>query len=281
MRRAILERVASLPPMPASLARLAQRLGDPEISLLELSAEIQYDPGLTATVLRLANSAAFGLPRVVHSLQEAVVRLGTRRIFQLAVAAHLQGVLGEAVSGYGLREGELWRHALAVALVSERLALQRSGVAADVAFTAGLLHDVGKLVLGAFVAGETAALKEAQGEGFDAAEQEVLGMDHAEVGAEIMAHWNLPAELVAPARYHHRPGAAEGSRRLVDVVHVADTVCLMAGIGAGREGLHYVPSRESVARLGLTVGKIEALVSEVLGGLAAMEELLEPRNGGP
>ena len=281
MRRAILEQVASLPPMPASVARLTQRLGDPEISLAELSAEIQYDPGLTATVLRLANSVVFGLPRAVHSLQEAVVRWGTRRVFQLAVAAQLQGVLGTAVKGYGLPQGERWRHAVAVALVSERLALQEGGVAADVAFTAGLLHDAGKLVLGAFVAEEAAALGEAQARGFDVAEQEVLGMDHAEVGAQIMAHWNLPAELVAAARYHHRPEAAEGLQRLVDVVHVADTVCLMEGIGAGRDGLHYVPSREAVVRLGLTVRKVEALVSEVLGGLTAIEELLEPRNGGP
>lgn len=280
MREAILARVASLPPMPATAARLARRLGDPEVPLAELVEEIRYDPGLTATMLRLANSVAFGLPRAVRSAQEALVRLGTKRVFQLAVASTFREVLGAAVNGYALPPGELWRHAVAVALVSERLALQGGGVPLEVAFTAGLLHDVGKIVLGSFVAGEFPALEEMQGEGFDLAEQEVLGVDHAEAGAEIMTRWDLPSELVETARYHHRPDAAEQWLLLVDVVHVADAVCLMQGIGAGRDGLHYVPSRKAVARLGLTVGKVEVLVSEVLGGLSALEELLQPTNGG-
>lgn len=280
MRSAILARAASLPPVPATAVRLARHLGDPEIALAELAQEIRYDPGVTATVLRLANSVVFGLPRAVCSLQEALVRLGTRRIFQLAVAAALRDVLGVAVCGYGLRPGDLWRHAVAVALVSERLALQQGDGAPEVAFTAGLLHDVGKLVLEIFVAGEFEALEDARVKGFDVAEQEILGMDHAEVGAEIMVHWDLPAELVAATRYHHRPEAEVEYQLLVDVVHVADTVCLMEGIGVGRDGLRYVPSREAVARLGLTVTKVETLVSEVLGCLGPIEELLAPGNGG-
>ena len=133
-------------------------------------------------------------------------------------------------------------------------------------FTAALLHDVGKLILGKFVKEDinTIELKASEGISFEAAEHEVLGTDHAEIGAHILKNWSIPQEIVDAVRWHHDPDSAEKSSILIDVVHVADVLCLMIGIGVGREGLQYEPSPAASERIGLTSNHPEMIASQTL-----------------
>jgi putative nucleotidyltransferase with HDIG domain len=138
--------------------------------------------------------------------------------------------------------------------------------AAEEIFTAALLHDVGKIILGQFVQDDYAKIEMAldQGLAFETAESIVLGTNHAEIGAQILSKWSIPEDIVYAVRWHHEPEKAEGSNPMLDVVHVANMLCLMIGIGVGREGLSYRPSPVVTARLGISTAHLEKVASQTL-----------------
>jgi putative nucleotidyltransferase with HDIG domain len=147
------------------------------------------------------------------------------------------------IKGYDLGPKQLWEHSLATALTAAEVA-KHLGVRdpAD-AFTAGLLHDLGKVVLGNFIdvdLNEIMGLVRSEEVSFDEAERAVLGMDHAEVAAILLHNWKLPQEIVDAVRWHHRPALWEGEDdTLVSIVHLADVLCMDIGFGVGNDGLKY------------------------------------------
>ena len=151
------------------------------------------------------------------------------------------------------------------------------GVAApNYVFTAGLLHDVGKIVLGTFVEVDPApilGLAFDQGLSFEEAEREVLGIDHAEVGAALLEHWGLPGPIAEAVRCHHHPAKVNGDPLVADLVHVADVLALMAGLGTGSDGLHYRPAAESLERLEVTNLVAETATCRMLGRLEELRGL--------
>ena len=168
---------------------------------------MRHDPGLAANVLRLANSAFFGIPSQVTSLKQAIVLLGVKRFYNIAVAACMNKKMDPAVEGYGLSPGELWLHSIAVSTTAEALAKSRKFDEANDFFTPALLHDLGKLVLGKFVKAEQSKIDSlvAKGVPFVFAEKEVLKWDHAEIGALILSNWSFPDDLINAVRWHHNP----------------------------------------------------------------------------
>ena len=145
----------------------------------------------------------------------------------------------------------------------------------DDIFTAALLHDVGKMVLGQFIDDDYAALEAAAGStvSFEIAEKEVLGTDHAEVGARILEQWSLPEALVHAVRWHHNPEKSEEVHPSTDIVHVANMLCLMLGIGVGREGLQYQPSPVVTRRLGLKPFHLEKLASQTIQTMGDLADI--------
>jgi len=271
IRDEALARVRSFPAVPGTAARCLRLLRDPRSSAADVERAMRFDPGFTANVLRMANSAYFGYPRKIGSVRQAVVRLGWDRVYQLVLASCVNGMMSEAVPGYDLEPGELWRHAVGVAVSTEYLMKKLNVSVIEEAFTAGLLHDVGKLVMGSFVEADFSAIDDLVSErkiSFATAEREILGINHAEIGASILEKWALPEDLVDVVRWHHEPGLAPEANMLVDAVHVSDVLCLMLGIGTGREGLTYDPDPAVMARLGLRVAELESIASYVLQDLA-------------
>jgi putative nucleotidyltransferase with HDIG domain len=270
-RNAILARVKTVPSLPSVVIKLRQYLNDPEVSFDQLARVIEYDPGLTANVLQLANSAYFGWSGTIKTVKEAITRLGTNRVFQMVLCMSVAPLVRKPVKGYDTDSEGLWRHSIATAICAEKLieALELEGL--EEAFTAGLLHDMGKIVLGTFVEVDDEPIKEimaADGLAFNEAEQMVLGIDHAEVAAELLGSWKLPAEVVAAARWHHQPHRAEEQhRRLVDLIHVADVLCINFGWGGGSDSLKYRLDESASERLGLDVSTAELVGSQVLIGL--------------
>lgn len=270
----VIARVDTLPPLPVSIQRLVKVACNPASTLDEVVDAIRYDPSVTAEVLRLCNSAYFGLPRKVDSLERATCLLGTVRVFQLVVAASLRSVLHRPLAGYGLSAGGLWAHSAAVALAAELFAKRTSSPSRGLPFTAGLLHDIGKVVLDQFVRVEYAQiLRRVQAEQitFNEAERQVLGYTHAEVGALLAERWQLPPAIVSSIRHHHEPPTPPAPDGVVDVVHLADAVCLMLGVGTGDDGLSYRLDPAVLARHALSATEVEALGAQAIVELKVVQ----------
>ncbi|MDJ0808631.1 MAG: HDOD domain-containing protein [Desulfobacterales bacterium] len=262
----IMDKVDAFPSIPGSAVRLLELVDQADAPIDEIEEVLRLDPGLTANVLKLTNSAFFGLPAKVGSVKRAVMLLGLNKLKQLIMASCVNAVMDKDIPGYDLPAGELWRHSIAVSVAAEGLVRELNLDSGDDIFTAALLHDVGKLVLGQFIDEDYAALAAAAGNSvsFEIAEKEVLGTDHAEVGARILEHWALPDALVHAVRWHHNPENAEEVHPSTDIVHVANMLCLMLGIGVGREGLQYQPSPVVTRRLGLKPFHLEKLASQTI-----------------
>lgn len=276
-RGEILDQVQAFPSIPAAAGKLLKLLDDPETTAAQVEEILKLDPGLTANILRLTNSAYFGLSQQVGSIRQAVVLLGWKRLGSLVLTSCMDAVLNKPVAGYDLDDGDMWRHALAVSAAAEGLSKILNIRNADEVFTAALLHDVGKLVLGRFVADDIDELENMPGpeQPFNDLEQELLGADHAEVGARILEGWSLPDRIVAAVRYHHDPDRAPQHDTLIDVVHLANVLCLSIGLGVGREGLQYQASSGAIKRLGLTALQMEQVASQTLQWVNELSDVVD------
>ncbi|MBL0714172.1 MAG: HDOD domain-containing protein [Desulfosarcina sp.] len=262
----IMEKVDVFPSIPGSAIRLLELVDQVDAPIQEIEEVLRMDPGLTANVLKLTNSSYFGLPTKIGSVKRALMLLGLKKVKQLIMASCVGAVMDRDIPGYNLSAGELWRHSIAVSVAAEGLVCELGLKSDDDIFTAALLHDVGKLVLGQFIDDDYAALEAAAGNtvSFELAEKEVLGTDHAEVGARILKQWSFPEALVHVVRWHHNPEMAEAIHQTTDIVHVANMLCLMMGIGVGREGLQYQPSPVVTRRLGIKPFHLEKLASQTI-----------------
>jgi len=265
-KREIISKMKSFPSMSGIAAKVLKLLDDPESSTGQVEQLLRQDPSLTANLLKLTNSAYFGIPSKVGSVRHAIAMIGWKRLSRLVVAACVSTITDRQIPGYDLPPGVLWQHSVAVSVTAEGLMRELKIVESDEIFTAALLHDLGKLILGGFVEKELKEIEEvaARGVPFQMAEQEVLGTDHAEIGALMLESWSFPPELVSAVRWHHDPNSAPETSSMTDIVHVANVLCLMIGIGIGVEGLHYEPSVLATKRLGIKATQLELIASQTL-----------------
>ncbi|WP_243368504.1 HDOD domain-containing protein [Fundidesulfovibrio soli] len=279
LRDQIISRMEQLPQMPAPVMRIMAYLSKPDADLGELATAIEYDPGLTVNVLRMANSSFFGGAGGITTVRDALFRLGTRRVVQLVIASGVAPRTQPAVAGYKLNEGELLRHSIAVGTGAEVLARELGLRAPDYTFTAGLLCTIGKIVLGKFLevdADQLLALSYNENIPFEEAERRLLGIDHAELGAMMLRRWELPAPIVNCVRWYLDPAAAPAEERddALDLIHVGHVMATMAGIGQGLEGMRSTVCQECFDRLKLTQDAMIASMAQVVNALAEIEVIL-------
>ena len=279
VRNNILAKVRTVPSMPSVVIKLRQYLSDPDVSFDELAKVIEFDPGLTVNLLQLANSAYFGWSGCIKTVKEAITRLGTNRIFQMVLCMSVAPLVRKPVKGYDMESNGLWKHSIATAICAEQLARNLKMENSEEAFTAGLLHDMGKILLGTFVEIDDEPIKnlvETEGMSFNEAEQKVLGIDHAEAAAELLRYWKLPEKVVASARWHHDPAEApEEHRRIVDLIHVADSICIRKGFGTGSDGVSYRHDELADRRLGLGFEIEEEVTNLVAEGLEDLKGMFQ------
>jgi len=247
----IVQKVSRFPNMPQAGTKLMSLIKEKDVSAREIEKILRHDPGLAATVLRLANSAYFGIPAKVSTLKQAIVLLGVKRFAQIAVGACVSQTMDKAVEGYGLSPGQLWLHSIAVATFAEALAKNRKLAETDDFFVPALLHDLGKLVLGEFVKAEQRRIKDLLDTGvpFVIAEKEILGTDHAEIAALILSNWQFPAELIGAVRWHHYPEGTKNSNLLPEIVYLADLLCQFNGGRDATKRQNSAPSASVLDRL--------------------------------
>lgn len=234
-----IDRVTTLPPAPVVLPRLLQLLGQPEVDSQRVVEVLICDPSLTAAVLRLCNSVCFAASEPVSDLLEAVLRVGFDRVYELVVVVVGARSMRRAQPGYGIDEGELWKHSVATALAARTMA-REVGAGASVVFTAAILHDLGKIVLAHALEQSYARLiREIQVNQASLLESEatVLGVQHAEIGGRLLARWNFPDDLVAAVWNHHNPAAAIGHEQATSLVHLGNLVAHFMGFGYGHQAL--------------------------------------------
>jgi putative nucleotidyltransferase with HDIG domain len=184
----ILRSLKNLPPFPMVAQRALLLVNKTEVSIQELVDVVKFDPAITANILRIANSAYFGLRREIHSLNQALLLLGTQELLKIIIASGATRLFGNAAPGYFSERQGLWRHSVSCALMADLLARELTLAERNMSFTAGILHDIGKIVLSLFVDQKFAQIMEVvevQGEPFHRAEKIVLGVDHAEIGGEM------------------------------------------------------------------------------------------------
>jgi putative nucleotidyltransferase with HDIG domain len=261
----ILSKVKAFPTMPEAGARMLSLLEEPDTEISEIEEILRYDPGLTANILKLANSAYFGIPSKIGSLKQAVVVLGFKRLVQLVVASCVSAVMDKSVPGYDLPPGDLWRHSIAVSIAAEALVKDKKKKISQDVFTPALLHDIGKLVLGAYVKEELEAIQSiaAKGVPFVVAENMILGTDHAEIGAQILTHWSFPKEVVHAVRWHHDPDSPETVNLQMDIVYLANLLCQTSTIGDGAGGQSVELSPAVIERLGVQLDQFEEISVEI------------------
>ena len=194
----------------------------------------------------------------------------------MVIAACVSAIMDKPVPGYDLPPGELWRHSIAVSVAAEGLVKELKVDAAEEIFTAALLHDVGKLVLGEFVKDDFEQIETAVSQGitFETAETIVLGTNHADTGAQILTNWSLPVEIVNAVRWHHAPESADRTSSMIDIVHVANFTSMLIGVGIGRDGLQHQPSVEVTERLGLEPYHLEKVASQTMQWVTELSEVL-------
>ncbi len=273
----ILQSVTQLPPFPAVLLRILQLLKDPKTSVRDIVEVMQYDQAITANVLMVCNSAYFGLRCPVSSIRDAVVRMGFNQLLEIILGRGSAYLFHRAYQGYDLEAGELWRHSVACALLSQDLATRLSKEENPLQFTAALLHDIGKVILSEFVKDHFQEIKRLVHEGnlsFNEAEKKVLGIDHAELGAKISEQWKFPPAITAGIHYHHTPLSAPVGSDLPSLLYLCDLIALMTGIGGGADGLSYHAHKEIIKQYGLKGKDLEQIINRLQDRMHGVEVIL-------
>jgi putative nucleotidyltransferase with HDIG domain len=227
---AISQAAAHLDPLPTSTTRLAVLASAAVPELAAIVEVVQFDQSLTATLLRAANSSWSGSREKITTVKDAVVRLGTGPVLTLALGVQVRSRLNNAIPEYGLDEGELWSHSVSASLAAETLTRFTKRRLPPETATVALLHDIGKLVLSRFfdpadLRAVTAALS--LGVTRIQTEREILGVDHAELGALIAQLWDLPETIVQGIAHHHDPARADTPAAYA--VHLSDVVAKKVG----------------------------------------------------
>ncbi|NTV52359.1 MAG: HDOD domain-containing protein [Candidatus Firestonebacteria bacterium] len=276
-----LSEISNLKPLPLSAVRLAELSANRSSEIEEFTHVIKYDQALTAQVLRWANSAWSQSQSNIYDLQTAIVRLGTGTLLKLVLSHHLMDPLSKPCPGYQLMENELWHHSVGAALVVEHLPNFVKPPIPPAAFAAALMHDLGKLILGRHLGHEAVGQQITnkmlnENISYIASERALLGTDHAEVGAVIAETWKLPEALVKAIANHHQPELAP--EPVTDVVHVANAISKLIGLGLGIEGMNMEVSSKAALRIGLKSDQIQALCALVKDDLDNTQTFFLPQH---
>jgi putative nucleotidyltransferase with HDIG domain len=274
----ILDKVPDLPPPPQVAWKLLEFLKQPTQNNYDVVQIIEFDPVLTAKLLKACNSAFWARGEPVGTVKAALLKLGYQEVQRVAMALSVGGTLSAENKGYGVDAMELWNHSVVTAILSEKIgeAIPKNVPSSDLLFTAGLLHDIGKTVLSLSVLGEIDAIRE-QVEtnklSILEAEQKILGVDHAEIGACLLKRWNFPADVIEAVANHHVP-PMEGAIKLSAVIHVANCCAHLAGSSFGYNSMATRLNDGVLDLLGLKTEDVEKSIIQVHSQLERISSFL-------
>jgi len=272
-----INKVKTLPPAPRILPELLALLNKDDVDSDRIVKLISLDPAITASVLRLCNSAFFAGAMPADDLQEAVTRLGFKQVYQLVAAVSGARMLGPAQKGYGIDSGELWQHSVTAAVAAEAIA-RNAGDDESLAFTSTLLHDIGKIVLAEALDQIYAKLVEdsqSQQAALIETEKRLLGVQHAEIGGRLLARWKFPASIVSSVWFHHNPAAAPSDKKLAAYVYLGNMIAYFMGYGYGHQAFALRGRTEALEIAGIKPEALPDFMIQTFEKLQTIEALVK------
>lgn len=272
----IINSIKNIPAFPAVALRIMDMVDEPGYSIAAVADLIRYDQAISANILRICNSAYFGLRQKVSTIDDAVLRLGQQNTLR---AVHAAGISSFYRKGrcYGIEPNKLWEHSVGVALMSQILSRRLYSCDDARLYTMALLHDIGKVVMGEFLDEsfpKIHGLVAGEGISFLEAEERVLGINHADLGGRIADHWNFPNDITEAIIFHHRPSMTEDVNSRTCLVYLSDYACIAMGIGLGDDGLAYTAVSDVIAKLNLNIKDLEECIILMLGDIDRASEII-------
>lgn len=268
--RTIVNRTTELTPLKSVAAKAIQMAEDERSAAIDLASVLSSDQALTAKLLRLSNSAYYGHSRRISNVREAVILLGMRTVRSVAIASGIMDSM-RAPDMEDFDQELFWAHSVCVGLTAEAIARETRVARPEDAFTAGVLHDVGKLAM-LIVEPEdfarTARLVKHEGMSYKAAEYEVFGVTHHQIGARLAQRWRFPEPLCGAIRDHHPAKRSSSITSLADITSVADLACNKRGLACGWD-FQKEPERWPIEAL---PPKADQAIARLHGGMEAIEE---------
>ncbi|MBY0403102.1 MAG: HDOD domain-containing protein [Cyanobacteria bacterium] len=280
----LLKKIRDIPSLPEVVNRIIQLLGKPNTPASQIADLIAFDPGLTSKALRMVNSAAFGFQRQISSVQHAIMILGFNTVRGLVLSTSIFKMLANKSAKGSLDQKDVWEHSIAVAMASKVVAKFFNLKEVDDAFSAGMLHDVGKMVLDLYFTTDYIPVAEAakklnispHGKKFLALEKEILGMNHTEIGASLALKWKLPVALNQVIEFHHTPERAKLCQSLVYSVALANEMCQFLNLeNYWEKDIREFCTPEILAYFSLEQELLEQLLKQVDDELSESEEMLQ------
>lgn len=259
--------IKSLPTLPAVAQKVSKMAGSADTSAAQLGRIISTDQALSGRVLRLVNSSFYGFPGRISSISNAIVLLGFDVVRSLIISVSVFEMMEKGIVG-------LWEHSLGCAVASRIIAKKIKGCDPEEISVAGLLHDIGKIVVSIQMADNYEDIKRRIKENkiiFYEAEKEVLELTHEDIGGWLAESWNLPVGLQEPVTFHHRPLKAKNAKMQTCIVHLANFLVRAVGFGSG--GDPWVPqlNRKAWEFLGLGFQDLEEIIAELMDELESLE----------
>ncbi len=274
----LIKEIDNLKPIPAVVNQIMDAVEDSKSSMTDIAEIILYDPVITANILKMCNSAYYALPRRVDSVHDAVTMMGLNQVVDMVLMKSGASNLIKGQEGYGLHEGELWKHAVSSALIARDLAEKKGSEHKQMIFTAALLKDIGKVILDRFVGDSFTKIDDLvkkKGFSFKEAEKKVIGIDHAELGGLVAEMWDFSPKMISMIKNHHLNDEAARDDLETQILYVADNVCMMMGIGGGADGLAYRFHRDVLKRLGISPLDLQEIIASFGSEMKRVEELLK------
>ncbi len=265
----IILKTCDLPVLPATAQKLMSLMADPNANVDKLRKIVMTDPGMTAKILKIANSAFYGGYRTIQNLSQAIMRLGFRAVENIVMAGSMKGVYKR----FGLTEKLLWEQSIGAAVIAHMIARRNSPSEAEDAFVAGLLHDVGNVILNNEHPDKFSEVMEKvynDGVSYSEAEMEVFGFSHREVGALVVRKWSFPETMEMMLRHFDDVEKLSYNQSLYDVakiVNVADRICMKFGIGWRSPQADAISDEEFSEVLDITQEELLELIENVKAGV--------------
>ena len=274
LKYGILRTLDDLPAMPHVVKKAQEIMAKPDSTIKELARVIELEQAIATRLLKMANSAYYGLSGKVSSVQHASVLLGYKTLGELISVAGISNLLSQDLKGYQLDSGDLWQHSIAVAFGSRIIANRKDTEFGNLAFFAGLIHDAGKLILDPYVYERKDDFDEFLADGnhtFLSAEKTILGFDHSEIAFELCQKWKIPNDQSLAIKYHHNPSLSDGNE-LAFTLHMADYIAMTNGYRSGTDGNHYQPEEGVMEFLNLREEDVEHIKKDVQESVEKMSE---------
>ena len=227
----IVSKIVTLPTLPQLARQIAVLVNDPKSSTADVGEAIRRDPATAARILRLVNSAYYGLTTRAKTVQQAVGLLGFKVIRSIAVSTSLPSAFEGLLKTKAFSPERFWKHSLLAACLCKSIAKKCKGMDPEAAFDIGLLHDIGKLVMACYAAeyvNLTISAARSNNASYDFAERQILNTTHGAVGAWLAERWNFPEDLQRAIKKRHDPSACEDDP-LIAVLQFANCLCKAKG----------------------------------------------------